>query len=444
MSASHACTMRPPPFALTSAAMAFPSYDAPTTSMSDVIPSHPALTPVSTNAHEYANHSVSPSSSIVPFFRPAHFEPRPSHTHSPLSSHPLSAAPPVSTPAVCTLPHRNCFASLFSPQLAVPAPQPPAPPYHHQQLPDLSFVVKDDSVHRASGHIACDMVNSYRQQRRPFGKSPHDTSRPVNSAHNSFDPHSPAHQETPALSTSSQSHLLGHSQGTNRVSSAAYSSCTGRSTLLMKRTPNCGWTKAEHFLFLKGLHYHGRGNYNQIAALVRTKSLMHILSHAQRYFERQYNPRSVKSSVHDLNLHCEEMHDERNKARQMHTCRQLQFQSQGSDTTVSQPPLPQCEVALPVRVHSIDLLINHDDPPKHIEASSVSPCVSSMGVARTSLCRKAVDTVCLESNDALPHPPAKRVRYHTAMPRTRTEALVFRRGAYGHATVSQEMILSSW
>ena len=43
------------------------------------------------------------------------------------------------------------------------------------------------------------------------------------------------------------------------------------------------WTREEHNLFLKGLEMHGKG-WKKIASLIKTRTVVQIRTHAQKYF----------------------------------------------------------------------------------------------------------------------------------------------------------------
>jgi SHAQKYF class myb-like DNA-binding protein len=45
------------------------------------------------------------------------------------------------------------------------------------------------------------------------------------------------------------------------------------------------WTYGEHCLFLKGLEQHGKG-WKKIASLIRTRTVVQIRTHAQKYFQK--------------------------------------------------------------------------------------------------------------------------------------------------------------
>ena len=45
------------------------------------------------------------------------------------------------------------------------------------------------------------------------------------------------------------------------------------------------WTAEEHRLFLQGLELHGKG-WKKIASLIRTRTVVQIRTHAQKYFQK--------------------------------------------------------------------------------------------------------------------------------------------------------------
>ena len=54
----------------------------------------------------------------------------------------------------------------------------------------------------------------------------------------------------------------------------------------MLHTPSTGrWTCEEHVLFLKGLEMHGKG-WKKIAKLIKTRTVVQIRTHAQKYFQK--------------------------------------------------------------------------------------------------------------------------------------------------------------
>jgi len=57
------------------------------------------------------------------------------------------------------------------------------------------------------------------------------------------------------------------------------------------------WTSEEHNLFLKGLELHGKG-WKKIAKLIKTRTVVQIRTHAQKYFQRM--AKAKKNGQHDL------------------------------------------------------------------------------------------------------------------------------------------------
>ena len=47
------------------------------------------------------------------------------------------------------------------------------------------------------------------------------------------------------------------------------------------------WTKEEHQLFLRGLEMHGN-DYQKIAALVKSRSIVQVRTHKQKYIKNRY------------------------------------------------------------------------------------------------------------------------------------------------------------
>ncbi|KAJ1422526.1 Homeodomain-like protein, partial [Ochromonadaceae sp. CCMP2298] len=43
------------------------------------------------------------------------------------------------------------------------------------------------------------------------------------------------------------------------------------------------WTREEHLTFIKGLEMHGKG-WKKIASLIKTRTVVQIRTHAQKYF----------------------------------------------------------------------------------------------------------------------------------------------------------------
>lgn len=68
-----------------------------------------------------------------------------------------------------------------------------------------------------------------------------------------------------------------------------------------------GWSKCEHYLFLRGLQKYNRGSWKQIASFVKTRTPTQVQSHAQKYFLRQRQNYKNKRSIHDLTIDSPEM-----------------------------------------------------------------------------------------------------------------------------------------
>ena len=50
------------------------------------------------------------------------------------------------------------------------------------------------------------------------------------------------------------------------------------------------WTREEHNLFLRGLELHGKG-WKKIAALIKSRTVVQIRTHAQKYFLKMHKAR---------------------------------------------------------------------------------------------------------------------------------------------------------
>lgn len=68
-----------------------------------------------------------------------------------------------------------------------------------------------------------------------------------------------------------------------------------------------GWSKDEHFMFLRGLQKYKRGSWKQISQFVKTRTPTQVQSHAQKYFLRQRQHCKNKRSIHDLSIDSPEM-----------------------------------------------------------------------------------------------------------------------------------------
>lgn len=52
------------------------------------------------------------------------------------------------------------------------------------------------------------------------------------------------------------------------------------------------WTSEEHRLFLQGLEQHGKG-WKKIATLIKSRTVVQIRTHAQKYFQKLTDRKSV-------------------------------------------------------------------------------------------------------------------------------------------------------
>jgi len=152
-----------------------------------------------------------------------------------------------------------------------PQPKPPPPPgpdYDVAALLARGFTVHDGRVYNAKGYNVCGVLNQHHLPCQRIGRCPFHPDSAVNRP---FDPSTPRPAPPP-------------------------------------REPyKRGWSREEHFLFLRGLDKHGRGAWKQIAAMVGTRTPTQIQSHAQKYFLRQKAVSKNKRSIHDLTLASPEM-----------------------------------------------------------------------------------------------------------------------------------------
>lgn len=79
-----------------------------------------------------------------------------------------------------------------------------------------------------------------------------------------------------------------------------------------------GWSKDEHFMFLKGLQKYNRGSWKQISLFVKTRTPTQVQSHAQKFFLRQKQDVKNKRSIHDLSIDSPEMQEVAKRFRDMH------------------------------------------------------------------------------------------------------------------------------
>lgn len=70
-----------------------------------------------------------------------------------------------------------------------------------------------------------------------------------------------------------------------------------------------GWSKEEHYMFLRGLQIFKRGAWKQISLFVKTRTATQVQSHAQKFFLRKKQSYKNKRSIHDLSLDSSEMRE---------------------------------------------------------------------------------------------------------------------------------------
>ena len=61
------------------------------------------------------------------------------------------------------------------------------------------------------------------------------------------------------------------------------------------------WTREEHQTFIKGLELYGKG-WKKIAGLIKTRTVVQIRTHAQKYFLKLSKARSGDSSLYEGKL----------------------------------------------------------------------------------------------------------------------------------------------
>ena len=61
------------------------------------------------------------------------------------------------------------------------------------------------------------------------------------------------------------------------------------------------WTREEHHLFVKGLELHGKG-WKRIAEMIKTRTVVQIRTHAQKYFLKLSKARQGNNNIHEKGL----------------------------------------------------------------------------------------------------------------------------------------------
>ncbi|KAJ8902907.1 hypothetical protein NDN08_006225 [Rhodosorus marinus] len=157
------------------------------------------------------------------------------------------------------------------------------------RLKKYGCVVHDGLVYNKNGYRICGVMNQHDKPCQRIGHCPFHNTNVSDDA--------PHRIPIPSLGQDPNPPEDGEEEGEE-----------GLHQLPPKKIPyKKGWTKEEHYLFLRGLASHGRGAWKQIAAIVSSRTPTQIQSHAQKYFLRQKQKMKNKRSIHDLNLSSPEM-----------------------------------------------------------------------------------------------------------------------------------------
>jgi len=88
------------------------------------------------------------------------------------------------------------------------------------------------------------------------------------------------------------------------ISSSAAAGCNNNHPATGGAGENTGrWTAEEHRLFLQGLDEHGKG-WKKIAALIKSRTVVQIRTHAQKYFQKLAKARQNGEDVTDTTMDC--------------------------------------------------------------------------------------------------------------------------------------------
>lgn len=174
--------------------------------------------------------------------------------------------------------------------------------YDLGKLAALGCVVRGGVVYSARGHAMCGVLNQYlrpcgRIGRCPFHRRASARVCAANAVNGALD---------------AGGNLVGGVQRAREPREGegagkrgrARSGDAGRPEKLPYRM---GWTREEHYLFLRGMERHGHGQWKEVSAEVRTRSATQVQSHAQKYFLRRKQRVKNKRSIHDLDLDSEEL-----------------------------------------------------------------------------------------------------------------------------------------
>lgn len=169
-------------------------------------------------------------------------------------------------------------------------------------------------VYNDKGHSICGVLNQHDKPCKRIGKCPfHGVSQPV-SAENSCNGYVDASGTASTPNNEDGASPRGVGGHTLPDGSPAGGSTSSNLTSTPKAIPKKqqykhGWSKEEHFLFLRGLQVHDRGSWKQISNVVQSRNATQVQSHAQKYFLRQKQNNKNKRSIHDLTMDSPEMQE---------------------------------------------------------------------------------------------------------------------------------------
>lgn len=224
--------------------------------------------------------------------------PGPSSTPLPVLSQP-SALPAISAPPIgSTIAHNQSSNQGLL--------------YDISKLHAAQCAIIGGKVYNDKGHSICGVLNQHDKPCKRIGKCPfHGVSQPV-CAQNSCNGFVDESGTAPAPSNDDGSpNGAGHTlpDGSPVGASTSSNLDSGPKAIPKKQQYKHGWSKEEHFLFLRGLQMHDRGSWKQISNVVQSRNATQVQSHAQKYFLRQKQNNKNKRSIHDLTMDSPEMQE---------------------------------------------------------------------------------------------------------------------------------------
>lgn len=173
--------------------------------------------------------------------------------------------------------------------------------YDIGKLQDTGCQIINGKVYNDKGHPICGVLNQHDKPCRRIGKCPfHGETRPVtreNSTNGTVDANGTA---LPCVRSNPD-----HPSRLNPSSGSTSRAVNARPP--KKQQYKHGWTKEEHYLFLRGLETYERGNWKKISQMVGTRSATQVQSHAQKFFLRQKQRDKNKRSIHDQTMDSPDM-----------------------------------------------------------------------------------------------------------------------------------------